>query len=427
MIIWRCLSYGFLGALSAVGWPPLHMWPVTWLAWIILLQTKNWRYHAAFLFCFMISGFHWIYFAFEAVGLQHYGALAVVCMALILASLRVLITFSLARYAAYTPLSLALGHAVGEWFQSHAFGGLPWHLLPYTWPYPECWQISAWCGVETLSLFMWVSFGLIATYYWRLIVLGWVLIFVFGHVRIPKESHALSYNDYTVRLVHPALKQSDKWQKGKFSDITGQLLMLSKQGEAADLVVWPEAAVPAWMSDDLAQWLWPYKIPLVTGCVRKEGDDIYTSLCVICEGKIHQTYNKRHLTPFGEYMPIKLPLGKLTHGAIDYKAGDEPVIFSVGGKRFWPIICFESIFGSEMRPPRSEHIDAAILVTNDGWFGPYVGPQQHAHIARFRAVEWGVPIIRVANAGISMMIDRYGRVVTKAGCAHPGALDALLH
>lgn len=230
-----------------------------------------------------------------------------------------------------------------------------------------------------------------------------------------------------MRLVNPCIAQADKWKKGHFHEIIDRMSKLSTHGAEVDMVIWPEAAIPTWITDDVAAWVWPYETALVTGAIRHTTQkQIYNCLCLVKKGTIETVYDKRHLTPFGEYMPLKLPFTKLTHGTIDYSSGEVAAVLEVKDKRFWPIICFESIFGREMKPPTQEKLDGVILVTNDGWFGSYIGPQQHAHIARFRAVEWGLPVVRVANNGITSVIDAKGRVVASMPLDKKGALEAVL-
>lgn len=419
------IGYFALGALSTLGWAPFHAWPITWIAIIIILQSNVLRYHASFLFGFSLIGFHWLIHAFSVVGLGVWGPGAVILLALGLTFLRLIVIMCFVYAFGWRAFPLAIGYACSEWIQGHVLTGLPWHLLAYTWGHPACWQSVAWWGSEGLSALMWLSMGILACKRWVGVALVWVGLIGWGYYHL--HHAAMHQGNFRVRLVHPCIDQSDKWKKSHFNHVMGRMDALSSQGSGVDMVVWPEAAIPTWMSNDLAMWAWPHATALVTGAIRHDDNKkLFNCLCIIRNGVVESVYDKRHLTPFGEYMPLWLPFSKLTHGTLDYSAGETSVILHVKNKRFWPIICFESIFGREMAPPHNEKLDGVILVTNDGWFGTNVGPQQHAHMARFRAVEWNLPVIRVANNGISSVIDRYGRIISSIPLDQIGALEAIL-
>lgn len=427
---WLTFGYFLLGCVSTLGWAPFHWWPLTWCAGVLVLRADLWRYHAVFLFGFSLAGFHWLYHAFEVVGLGAWGIGAIVLLAFGLMILRLTVIVVCDRLwqrfvGRKHVLVLAAGYALSEWVQGHALTGLPWHLLSYTWSYPQCWQSVAWWGAEGLSAIMWLSFGLLAIRRWIGVTLFWLGLIGWGEYHL--QHTPLKQGSFRLRLVNPGIAQSDKWQQSHFHDIIDRMSQLSKQGVGVDLVVWPEAAVPIWMTSDVAMWLWPHETPLATGAIRYDAQKkIYNSFCVLKKSVVRAVYDKRHLTPFGEYMPLHIPLSKLTHGTLDYSAGQQGAVLIVKGKCFWPIICFESIFGREMAPSTDKKLDGVILITNDGWFGQHVGPQQHAHIARFRAVEWGLPVVRVANNGITCVVDAEGRIVASMPFDRPGALEAVL-
>lgn len=422
---WKTLCYGVLGAIATLGWAPFHFWPITWITMIMALQAPLLRYHASFLFGFLAAGFYWLVHAFGVVGLGVWGPGAVVLLALGLMLLRLSVIMLFVYIFGWKAFPVALGYACSEWIQGHVFTGLPWHLLAYTWENPACWQSVAWWGAEGLSALMWVSMGILACRRWIGVLLFWAALIGWGEYHLLKTP--TQHGEFRVRLVSPCIQQADKWKKSHFQQVMDRMSTLSNHGVGVNLVVWPEAAIPTWMTPDLARWVWPYQGCLVTGAIRHDDQGkIYNALFVVKNGLIESIYDKRHLTPFGEYMPLRLPFGKLTNGFLDYSEGTEPVVLNIEGKRFWPIICYESIFGREMAPASNMPLDGVIIITNDGWFGTFSGPQQHAHMAKFRAVEWGLPVLRVANNGISAVIDRQGRVLASMPLGQIGVLEAAL-
>ena len=172
---------------------------------------------------------------------------------------------------------------------------------------------------------------------------------------------------------------------------------------------------------------------LLTGAVRVADDGTgarrpRNSLLAIDAAGVVGRYDKHRLVPFGEYVPARglLPFGAIAGGGVDFAPGSGPAVLTVGGlPPFGPLICYEIVFsagivGDGGRP------DWLINVTNDAWFGRSPGPYQHFQAARMRAVEQGLPVVRVANTGVSGVIDALGRVVASLPLGRRGVLDAAL-
>jgi apolipoprotein N-acyltransferase len=150
------------------------------------------------------------------------------------------------------------------------------------------------------------------------------------------------------------------------------------------------------------------------------------------DGSPAAVYDKHRLVPFGEYIPradlvarLGLPaLGTLTSGG--FSAGSGPhLVRAEGLPPFLPLICYEAIFPQGLRAPEGRP-EWLVQVTNDAWFGSASGPYQHFAQARVRAVEQGLPLVRVANTGISAMVDPHGRVTARLGLGEMGFVDASL-
>ena len=143
---------------------------------------------------------------------------------------------------------------------------------------------------------------------------------------------------------------------------------------------------------------------------------VWNSLVAIDhEGAIRASYDKSHLVPFGEYVPLRsvLPIQKITPGTIDFSAGDGPRTITLPGlPPFSPLICYEAIFPDAVIDP-AHRPDWLLNITDDAWYGNTSGPYQHVAIARLRAIEEGLPLARDGDNGISAMFDPYGRVVAR--------------
>jgi apolipoprotein N-acyltransferase len=143
---------------------------------------------------------------------------------------------------------------------------------------------------------------------------------------------------------------------------------------------------------------------------------------------VRGTFDKAHLVPFGEYVPLRsiLPINRIVPGTIDLSAGPGPRTLHLPGlPPVGPLICYEGIFPGAVIDP--EDPPAWLLnISNDGWYGYSTGPYQHFAEEAMRAIENGVPMVRVANTGVSGVVDAWGRVRARLGLEVAGDLDTSL-
>ena len=249
-------------------------------------------------------------------------------------------------------------------------------------------------------------------------------------------------NAPVVRLVQPNAPQHLKWRDDMIPVFFQRGLDLTAaaplgDGPAPDLVVWPETALPVLLerSDNArdAIAVAAGQARVLIGGQRFEGFRARnTSALLAPGGAIAQVYDKHHLVPFGEYMPggaAAEALGLTGMAEVlsgGYSPGPGPALLEIGGGlgRAFPMICYEAIFPGYIR--QVDRPDWIVHLTNDAWFGSFSGPYQHLAIARLRAAEQGLPVLRAANTGISAVIDARGRVVAALSLDEAGFLDAPL-
>ncbi|MEQ9447452.1 MAG: apolipoprotein N-acyltransferase, partial [Rhodospirillaceae bacterium] len=217
-----------------------------------------------------------------------------------------------------------------------------------------------------------------------------------------------------------------------------RLLKLTKSDGFEDitLVVWPETAVPfnLWRDPNLLRIVATAAPPggsLVTGAPRYTSDgEGFNALHVIDEdASIRETYDKVHLVPFGEYVPLADFLGGLNIAVARGGLSSGPGLTTLnlpGLPAASPLICYEVIFPGAVTDPDGPRPGFLLNLTNDAWFGRSSGPYQHFASAKLRAVEEGLPLVRAANNGISAMVDPYGRVLGRLDLDEIAVLDAPL-
>jgi apolipoprotein N-acyltransferase len=257
-----------------------------------------------------------------------------------------------------------------------------------------------------------------------------------------------------IRIVQPSVPQREKWrpenQRRIFLDHM-QLSAANTAGEVDNLadvtaVVWPEAAMPFLPLDHpdvraAIGRLLPPTTHLITGALRAEPAPpgsprprrIFNSLLVFGQGgSLTARYDKIHLVPFGEYLPLQrqlegIGLEQLTRLRGGFAVGivPRPLLRVPGLPAAAPLICYEAIFPGEI-VQGPERPALMLNLTNDGWFGNTTGPRQHLHQARVRAVEEGLPLVRAANNGISAGIDANGRILARLGLNVRGVIDLAL-
>ena len=198
-------------------------------------------------------------------------------------------------------------------------------------------------------------------------------------------------------------------------------------------MIWPETAFAGLLdreADLFRETVWsvlPFDGWLITGVPRFDDQErLFNSAALVTpQGDVQALYDKRRLVPFGEFVPFRrfLPFADAIAGPVDFSPGTGDALFTVPGYgRLRLLICYETLFpGLGMRS--EDRPDILVNLTNDAWFGHTPGPWQHLAQARMRAVEEGIPMIRVANTGISAVFDGAGRKLGDMGLGETGFLD----
>lgn len=442
------LTCFFLGVMCALGHAPFHWIPLfgfgiigfLWLLPYAQTPRKAFATGYAFGMGYYCVGLYWIGIAPGEVGLWYVVPFGIVGPPLLLSTGIGFVAASLQRLC-HNPLTRALGLTIGwcswEWIMGHAiFGGFPWNMAGYIWTLPAL-QITSVIGIYGLSFLTLFSFSLFSTKRKSLCFLALTLLagnWIWGELRL-KTYQGLPAEAFNIRLVQPSIPQNKKWSYDDLHDnLVRQILLSQIAGEKPlNAIIWSESAIPFFVEQQhILRTTLQKAVPpggvLIFGAPRLDpsNDALHVSLFVINEHvDILNVYDKTHLVPFGEYVPLKkiLPITKLTHGSRDFTPGSQiRTIRSPQFPPFSPLICFEAIFPSEVVDSRARP-QWLLNITNDAWFGHSTGPYQHLQNVRVRAIEEGLPLVRSANNGISGVIDPVGRILYQLQLDEVGYID----
>ena len=464
----RLLAVGLTGLLHPLCFPHFDL---GWLAWVVLVplhliiektEPKNaFRYGWLAGVIAFTGTIPWVITA-----MNQYGQVPFVVSTLLMLLLATYLGLFVGAYAwGYTRLHhrhpgwLWLGApslwVSLEYLRTYAFSGFPWALLGYSqYQWLSIIQISDMAGVYGVSFL--VVMGNVA----MTVILSWLwdrkdqlsasfpwqptLAFVFilstslayGQWQINQQAMLdRSARSLSLGLIQANIAQDKKWDKTYIDETLSRYTTLSQQtGKNLDLLIWPEAATPFFFEKELAYQniilsvLRDSQSPLLFGSptLRFELDGspyLLNSAYMLSPEKLMTgRYDKRHLVPFGEYIPLKsilFFLDKLVVGIGDFKPGHGPMTLQLPDSSekvqlsFGVPICFEIIFPDLVRRMAKEGANFLVTLTNDAWFGDSAAPYQHFSMAVFRAVENHRAFARAANTGISGFIGPDGRILTQ--------------
>lgn len=468
------------GAASATAFAPLDWWVAGLICFAILLRLtheaptlrqallRGWLFGLGHF----TVGNNWIQHAFTYQDQMPpvLGYFAVVLLALYLAiypALAMGLAWRFGRLGALRKPGLSFVLAAGaawivtEYLRGVMFTGYPWNPLGVIWlPVPGVAQLAGWIGTYALSGLTVVTAGALYLAALRIyrpllgtVVAGGAAALLLNPAAAPPRAGAP-----LVRVLQPNIGQETTLNGTRAEKSMAALTALSSDratilpgGPVPRLIVWPEGAVDYWIEDGyppewysrndpravrerIAMTLGPKDMALIGGTGLLFGGDKQLDaasnsvFAIDPAGAIRGRYDKAHLVPYGEYLPMRgilepLGLSRLVMGDVDYAPGPGPGTVDVPGfGKVGMQICYEIVFSGQTVDPANR---PAILFnpSNDAWFGAW-GPPQHLAQARMRAIEEGLPILRSTPTGISAIIDAHGRIVASAGMGEARAIEA---
>ncbi|RRJ83578.1 apolipoprotein N-acyltransferase [Aestuariirhabdus litorea] len=459
---WRAQTLALAsGALAVGGFSPLDLWPLPLLSSALLYlllyplspRQALWRGTAYGLGLFG-AGTSWVYVSIHQFGAASVPLASVLTLLFCLGmALLFIAPFAwcyarLRQHCAAQRIAL-LGFVVlwvlAEWSRSWLFTGFPWLLWGYAlldtpvsgWaPVSGVYGLSALLVAGGALLGEWIRQRtpsrvlIVGSLGWGALVGGGVLLGL--HPWSQPSAPALK-----VALIQPAIPQQMKWNQAFLDNTLRRLEALTADHWDADLVVWPENAIPALQHrmqpylEQLSSHARSTQTSLVTGIPiyrQLEGGQaaFYNGITSLGQGE--GDYLKQQLVPFGEYVPLQsllrgliaffdLPMSDFARGP-----ADQPLL-RAGAYQLAPLICYEVVY-PDLVAGMGAKADLLLTISNDTWFGASIGPHQHLQMARMRALENGRYLIRATNDGVTAVVDPQGALLAELPQFEPGALRA---
>ena len=460
-----------LSILSAVllvlAFPPFSYGFAAWFSFVPLLwaldgagKKQGFALGYIYGFVFFLGTVNWVIHS-----MYHYGGVpmsaSVLVMLTLVAYLSLFPAFFGLFFAASSGSSVAARVILApslwvsaEYLRGYLFTGLPWAVLGYTQAhYLPLIQIADNTGVWGISFLVVAANAAIyflARAYAKKerLPVGEALVVallvastaIYGFLTIRNlDKDMPSWSKIKAGVLQGSIDQGVKWDKSyqqKTLDIY-RALSVNAARAGAHLLVWPETAVPFYLEADKVKDGFIGDIVRETGSYLLTGSPSYnynrgsgtieyfnSAYLISPDAEVRGRYDKVHLVPFGEYVPLKsiLPFEKLTAGVGDFTSGPGPLPIKFEGGGIGVLVCFESIFPELARHEVKNGATVLVNITNDGWFGRTAAPYQHFEMSILRAAENKIFLLRSANTGISAIIDPVGRVRKKTRLFEKAAL-----
>ena len=409
-----------------------------------------------FGFGYFISNLYWITYSLTHDDMfKIFIPFALILIPAFLSTFYGLSTLLLSKFNNNKKISLilifSLIFSIMEFIRGNILTGFPWNLIVFSWSSSlSSLQILSLIGTYAFNLVSITIFSLPFVFFFKnykkiqIFITFFLLItislnYFYGFQILKKKDKInLISSNYVVKIISPTIS-IDRFIKNINEDkILSDLIELSDpEKDKKTIFVWPEGVLPNIYLNELKKYKNKFSANfssnhLIILGINDYKDKIYNSLVVLNHDlKVINSYNKNKLVPFGEFLPFeklltKMGLKKITHGYESFSKGNERKIIELKNVSFdfklLPLICYEIIYSGQLKG-NSNNYNFIINLSEDGWFGQSIGPEQHFVHAIFRSIEEGKNIIRSANNGFSALIDPYGDVINKIESTQKGVIE----
>ncbi len=446
------------GAVATFSNPPFSFFPFIFAIGfgVYLINYKSTLLKTFFAAWFLglgwfSFGLYWIGSAFIVADTYHYllMPLAIILLPSFLAifwGLACVCAKLLSKNRTFCIIYIIIFLSLFEYLRAKIFTGFPWLMPSMVLSANEnLIQIFSFIGsfsanlvvlmISVLPFILFSNFK--GKYFVFLLLLTPILMLLFFGILRYHNKTSFKTKDQFITLVQPNIKQSDKWNLKKRDQHLKKLVKLSSKhiDEFSDknrIIIWPETSFEGSIPNEMKllssiskQVIKNSKTTLIVGLLRTEKSKLYNSLVFLdSTGQILHRYDKIKLVPFGEYIPFRKFIKSFSDllSRKDFSSGKKISNPNLNGfGNIITLICYEILFVDEINNRISNDTNLLINITNDAWFGKTIGPYQHLALAKIKAVEFGLPLVRVANTGISVSVSPFGEIISKIPLYSEGA------
>ncbi len=452
-----------LGIFSSFSLPPYSFFFINFITFPLFLiylisnykkgKWESFKIGWMFGFGYFISNLYWITnsLTFE----QNFKPLipfALILIPLFLGVFYGIITFACSFFSLnkrfYSILVFSIFFSLLEYFRGFVLGGFPWNLIVFSWTdYLPFLQVLPFLGTYTLNLLS-ITIFLIPTIIlfdykkvkkFLILTLTTLLIiinFVYGSLILKKNELINETNlDFVIKIVSPKIDIKRYFENESPESIIKELINLSQpNSDEKTLFIFPEGIFSNIYLEELKNYSYifseNYSIQhkIILGINSENKKKIFNSLVVLDKNtNLLNQYNKNKLVPFGEFLPFedffkKFGLKKITQGYSSFSNDNQRNVLKVNDINFIPLICYEIIYSGKINIDNDD-FDFILNISEDGWFGNSIGPDQHFSHSIFRSIEEGRSLIRSANNGISAFINSKGQIVNQIKSTERGVIE----
>ena len=445
------LTLYLLGGMATFSLPPYSIVPLIFILGFGIYIVSNLKAFKKIFFAGFSLGFGWFSFGLYWIGSAFlvndtYDIFFIPLGVIILPSILALfwaIAFLAAKFIGNklgsSTLTIVVFLSLSEYLRCNIFSGFPWLMPSMVLSSNEnLIQIFSFIGSYTSNLLVFIvcisPLILLKNtkdkYSTILPILIPIFILLFASFyRSNNRENLKILNQPLITIVQPNIKQKAKWDILKRTSHLKTLVKLSNQKSTEyintnRIIIWPETSFEGVIPKDLdlisnitKDIINNINTSLIIGTLSLENKNLFNSLIYINSlGNLEYKYDKIHLVPFGEYIPFISFIKSFgfMKNKRDFSSGIMNKNFKISNiGDVLPLICYEVLFSEEVRNRLSNNTKLIINITNDAWFGDTSGPHQHLALAKIRAVEFGIPLVRVANTGISAFISPYGKEIVR--------------
>ena len=456
----------FLGILSSFSLPPYNFFLINFFTYsalfvffvnqrFALTKLEYFLNGCVFGFGYFTSSLYWI-----SISLTFDQTFKILIpIAFVLIPLFLAIFYGLATYVFYyfknfgnvsLILIFSITFSIFEYLRGNILSGFPWNLISFSFSeFLPLLQVLSLIGTYSFNLFCITLFVLPSLFFFKKskydiyfvvsFVLLLIFVFTFGHIKLEQSEVAIHKdNNFIIKIVSPKIAIERFYYTENEEEILKGLIKLSKPNkDVRTIFIWPEGMFNNTGLKNLKKYQNIFKEEfsdkhlIIFGINNTVNENTFNSLAVVNYNlDLIEVYNKNNLVPFGEFLPLEnflknLGMKTITNYYSSYSSGDKRDIINLNKYAFdisfLPLICYEIIYSGKLS--KNDNYDLIINISEDGWFGKSIGPQQHFSHSIFRSIEEGKSIIRSTNNGTSALIDPYGQILKISESTYEGVIE----